>query len=91
MVKRYIEDPTTDYHTETRDRVLAVTGLDLQHELVKNINFGGVYGIGLDSMAILLNISYAEAKEILEGYHKSNPYIKSTFNYAASFILPPSK
>lgn len=74
----YNEDPTTDFH----EMVVALTGLD--RKAAKNVNFGLVYGMGVDLLAEMLGMSTAEAQqEVFAVYHERVPFVKETYDYAS--------
>lgn len=71
---RYNEDPHTDYH----QYIVDLTGLSRSY--AKNLNFGGMYGMGKKKMAYYFKWSMEYATEILNTYHGNAPYIKFTMN-----------
>jgi DNA polymerase I-like protein with 3'-5' exonuclease and polymerase domains len=87
--RRYNENPNTDYHAWVQHELVGPrAGWDLSTPelvkywrfLTKNLNFGAVYGIGVDHMAELLEKSRREAKAILDDYHKALPFVRATMN-----------
>lgn len=68
----YRQDKNTDYH----QRIMDITGFD--RRTAKNVNFGGMYGIGVPSSSKLFRWSIEKAKEILDVYHREAPYIRTT-------------
>ena len=81
----YNKDPFIDYHNKAHDLVLDKTGIDLPRKLVKNINFGILYGLGKEKLAKGMHISMNEATEILNGYHTALPYVKATMNFYSKY------
>lgn len=75
---RYNEDPHTDYH----QYIVDLTGLSRSY--AKNLNFGGMYGMGKKKMAYYFKWSMEYATEILNLYHSNAPYIKYTMSRVAS-------
>ena len=69
---KYRSDKTTDFHKIIMD----MTGFI--RRIAKNLNFGGVYGIGALSASTLFNWTLEDAETFLDGYHKQAPYIRST-------------
>jgi DNA polymerase I-like protein with 3'-5' exonuclease and polymerase domains len=69
-VKRYIEDPDSDFHALTA----ATTGLERQR--AKNTNFAKIYGAGPQKFAEMINQSLAEATEIYNQYDANMPFLR---------------
>lgn len=82
--RKFCEDLTTDYHKLTQKLVFDIAGLEIARPFIKNINFGLLYGMGLDKLARTLNLPKEEARVILDAYHKGNPYVKATMDAAAA-------
>jgi len=76
-------DRSTDYHKLTQKLVKDMAGLEVARPFIKNINFGLLYGMGLDKLAATLGLPKDEARAILDAYHKGNPYVKATMDVAA--------
>lgn len=72
------EDPSTDYHEMTRQLVLAKTGQLLDRKPIKNINFGLIYGMGVDKLAAGLGLSSKEGKALFASYHEGAPFARAT-------------
>lgn len=80
----YLNDPNTDYHEMTLDLVSPVAGWDvstkeqrkLRRRPIKNINFGLIYGMGVDKLSADLGLSVKEGKALFAAYHKAVPYAK---------------
>jgi DNA polymerase I-like protein with 3'-5' exonuclease and polymerase domains len=73
-------NPQTDYHDMTRDLVHRQTGQLLDRKPIKNINFGLIYGMGVDKLAGGLGLSVKEGKELFAAYHKGAPFAKATMD-----------
>lgn len=71
-------DPTTDYHVMTQELVHRQTGQLLDRKPIKNINFGLIYGMGVDKLAGGLGLSVKAGKELFAAYHKGAPFAKAT-------------
>lgn len=78
LVQRYNEDPHTDYH----QYIVELTGLT--RSFAKKLNFGCMYGMGIQHMSEFFNWGMDYAKEIMEIYHGNAPYIKTTMNTVAT-------
>ena len=70
VVKRYREDPDTDFHEVIAD----MTGLERPQ--AKTINFGLAYGEGVAKLAYQLGLPMHEAEDLLKTYHNNAPFIK---------------
>jgi len=70
--KSYQQNKNMDYH----QRVMDATSFDRRTS--KNVNFGGMYGIGAASAARLFGWTMEEAELFLGTYHKNAPYIRKT-------------
>lgn len=93
----YWDDPKTDYHKKTFERLAPLMGWDVTDEKqakelrrpVKNINFGLLYGMGKAKLmrALMQYFHHSAGKEmcelLFENYHKANPYVKPTMEAAA--------
>lgn len=75
---KYTNDPKTDYHQAVRDLIYSLTSIHLERGHTKNINFGLVYGMGLDTLAKDLNLATDAAKKLLVAYHNGVPFVKET-------------
>lgn len=83
--------PDTDYHEMALDLVAPHAGWDVStKELrkrwrrpIKNINFGLIYGMGVDKLAGDLGLTKAEGKALFEAYHKGVPFAKATMDACA--------
>jgi len=51
-----------------------------QRDLVKNLSYGKIYGLGVRTMALMYNMSEAEAKDYLKQYDREFPAIRE-FQY----------
>ncbi len=78
-----------DIHSSTAAKVFGVNQKDITRDMrrkAKEVNFGIMYGIGPFGLASRLDISQAEAKEIIQRYFerfpKVNQYISDTMAFA---------
>lgn len=69
-VKRYREDPKTDFHRFVSD----ITKIIRDH--AKNINFGFAYGMGPAELARQLGLTLAVAQPMFDQYHTALPFVK---------------
>jgi deoxycytidine triphosphate deaminase len=80
---QYNKDPKTDYH-KLCARLANMDELDtFIRKLVKNINFGKVYGAGPDKLAATMGKSKEEAIAFTEKYDEDLPFVKETFDTAS--------
>lgn len=83
-------NPDTDYHEMALDLVAPAAGWDISRpELrkkhrkpIKNINFGLIYGMGVDKLARGLGLSPKEGKALFAAYHRGVPFAKPTMDAA---------
>ena len=71
--ERYNESPDTDYHKEMG----IMAGIE-DRKIVKTLNFGAAYGMGVDKMSTMYGWNLSEAKVIYERYHSKVPFVKET-------------
>lgn len=76
--KKYLEDPTTDYHNMTQALIFETTGIKLDRKPVKNINFGLAFTMGVDKLATELGLTKAEAVPLIDAYHAGVPFVRHT-------------
>lgn len=83
--------PETDYHEMTMDMVAPIAGWDIStaelrkiwRRPIKNINFGLIYGMGVDKLSGDLGLSKKEGKSLFGNYHKAVPFAKATADDAS--------
>lgn len=80
-------DPNTDYHEMTRELVHRQTGQLLDRKPIKNINFGLIYGMGVDKLAGGLGLTVAKGRELFAAYHKGAPFAKATMELCSEEAL----
>lgn len=73
-VRRYTEDPTTDYHSWVAEMA------NIDRKLAKDMNLGLAYGMGMAKMSLKLGRTMAETKEIYQTYHGAVPFMKMLGN-----------
>lgn len=72
------DDPNTDYHLMTQALIRKQTGIELDRKPTKVINFGLIYGMGVDALCAELGIKVSEGKKLFGSYHEGIPYAKAT-------------
>lgn len=83
--------PDTDYHEMALDLVAPEAGWDIstkelrkQHRRpIKNINFGLIYGMGVDKLSGDLGLTKQEGKALFAAYHKGVPFAKATMDWCS--------
>lgn len=83
-------EPDTDYHEMALDLVAPAAGWDIstkelrkaRRKPIKNINFGLIYGMGIDKLSRSLGLSGKEGKELFAAYHRGVPFAKPTMDLA---------
>jgi len=71
--ERYNESPDTDYHAEMGQ----MTGLE-DRKIVKTLNFGAAYGMGVDKMSEQYGWDIHEARAVYKMYHDKVPFVKES-------------
>jgi len=75
--RRFIEDPSTDYHQMTADMA------NIERKPAKTINLGLTYGMGKKKLAAELGLSLKEAYALFNKYHAALPYIQALADSAS--------
>lgn len=83
--------PDTDYHEMTLDMVAPVAGWDIstkekrkhRRKPLKNINFGLIYGMGVDRLTGNLGLTKPEGKNLFKVYHQAVPFAQPTMDAVA--------
>lgn len=76
IVREFIANPKIDYHTWCAEQA----GVTRSH--AKTINFGIIYGMGPDKLALDLGISSEDARKFIANYYVKLPFIKETVGTA---------
>ncbi len=77
---KYHADPKLDYHDLIGSMITAMTGIVLKRGYVKNINFGLVYGLGIEALAENLGVPVSEAKRLSAAFHEAIPFARATMD-----------
>ena len=80
LQQAYKDNPKTDYHDATQERVFKISGVKIERRPIKNINFSLIYGVSLPTLhhKYLPELSDQQVKELMAAYYKGAPYAKST-------------
>lgn len=81
---RYVADPDTDYHVATQELVQGMTGQKIDRKPIKNINFGLIYGMGLEKLSRSLGLSEKDGKALFAAYHEAAPFAKATMEQCSA-------
>ena len=76
--KAFRDNRKIDYHEWCADKA------KIPRQAAKSINFGIIYGMGLDKLSKQLSIEKEEASEFLRVYFSYLPFIKNTVNKATN-------
>lgn len=74
-------DPTLDFHQLVCDMINRLTGVGISRKSTKTINFGLLYGMGLDKLAAGLMLPGDKAKELVDSYFEASPYVSATLDH----------
>ena len=70
VARRYIEDPSTDYHQVVADLA------GIERRPAKTINLGLTYGMGKKKLLRSLGVPLADAERIYSAYHRLLPFVR---------------
>lgn len=73
LLKAYNENPTMDVHEFVRQEIKRVRGVLLERRPVKILNFGMLYGMGLNKLAASLKVEYEQAREVRNAQRAALP------------------
>lgn len=76
---KYLNDPNTDYHKMVQD-FLKVYIPNISREDTKAVNFGLVYGLGIQKLAKSLGVSVQEAKDLKKQIQEASPFAPELFD-----------
>lgn len=81
------ENPDIDYHEMTRELVHRQAGILLDRRPIKNINFGLIYGMGVEKLSADLGLTTKKGRELFASYHKGVPFAKATMDACSEEAL----
>ena len=76
LLHRYLKNPHIDFHDLVRIMVYEATGMDYPRKVIKNINFGILYGMGALNLANRIGSSKEEAADLKRLILEQIPGIK---------------
>lgn len=79
----YANDPDVDYHRMIGELIFSLTGIKLERGILKNVNFGIVYGLSTDGLGKYLKTSFEAAKQLMGQYHGALPFARATMDACA--------
>ena len=80
LLNAYLENPRLDMHTYVQDLIKQHTGLLLARSVVKQINFGIAYGMGVPGLMVKLEIPMQEAKTLKNAHRRALPGLTALEN-----------
>jgi DNA polymerase I-like protein with 3'-5' exonuclease and polymerase domains len=84
MVDAYRANPDTDFHQMVADMA------GIKRKPAKTIGLGLMYGMGVAKLANQLDLSHAEAKDLIDIFHRKVPFLKGTVNAVMKRIDHPA-
>ena len=79
-VRRFRENPLTDYHQMTADIISEKSGRQFTRKRIKGINLGIMYTMGVDKLARMLDVTEEEAVSMLSECHAAIPFMRALSN-----------
>ena len=76
LLNAYNENAETDAHILVGEEIERITGIKYPREIIKPINFGVIYGMGVRGTAKILGIAEEAAKTLLNAHSKALPGIR---------------
>ena len=76
----YNADPKLDVHTYVGELIESIMGLKLGRRVVKQMNFGKVYGMGAPGLMEKLKCSREEAEQFIAAHRKALPDVRALEN-----------
>ena len=84
LVDAYNNDPNTDFHQMVADMA------GIKRKAAKTIGLGLMYGMGKAKLAAQLDLTAAEADELITKFHHNVPFLKGTVNAVMKRIDHPA-
>lgn len=86
VIDAFWADPSLSYHILIQQLLLNEANMDVPYKKVKNINFGIIYGQGLNKTMGVLGLSKNDTKAFLAKYHRAVPFAQPTMKTAIKAI-----
>ena len=77
MLEQYTRDPWTDFHDAAREKLKATLGTDYPRKVVKGINLGLIYGMGVGKMAETNNMPVDETQQLKQAILNMYPGLRN--------------
>jgi DNA polymerase I-like protein with 3'-5' exonuclease and polymerase domains len=74
VLNQYLADTRTDYHSIVQALVKEKLGRDVPRSKIKNVNFGIIYGMGVEKLGSTIGMDPDEMEEFLKAYHAAIPF-----------------
>lgn len=84
IVKAYHKDPRTDFYE------IVAHAAQVSRKTAKTISLGLMYGMGKAKLADSLEISVAEAEDLMMTFHKKVPFLRATVDAVQQRIHSPA-
>jgi DNA polymerase I-like protein with 3'-5' exonuclease and polymerase domains len=84
---QYLDAPWTDFHDVTREKIREMFGRDYPRRIVKNVNFGIIYGQGVASLAAKNDATYDETKALKDAVYALYPGLKAQYDDARDYSI----
>lgn len=78
---QYQQRPEMDAHQLVREMIQLVVGLSLERRAVKDLNFGLIYGMGLNKLALKLMMESKQARLFYNAHMKALPVVSRFKGY----------
>lgn len=76
LMQAYLADPRLDVHNYLMRQIIDLLGINVDRRITKNLMFGYIYGQGLGSLALILNRTVEEVKQIRDAQMRVLPGLK---------------
>jgi DNA polymerase I-like protein with 3'-5' exonuclease and polymerase domains len=76
FLAKYLSQPDIDAHVAVMELIHELIGVLLARRVVKDLNFGLLYGMGLAKLALKLGIPSAEARRLMRAHMAALPGVK---------------
>lgn len=91
--QQFCNDLSTDYHDVVLDKIAPEAGWDIStpekrkhwRRPTKNINFGLIFGMGVDKLSQDLGLTKKQGEALFAAYHRGAPFAKATMDQCSEF------
>jgi DNA polymerase-1 len=85
FMRRYKENPFTDYHNTTIELIKEKAGMELTRSPAKDISLGSLYGMQKRRLSEKLGLSVNDAEPILKAYHEGVPFVQALIDMVIEY------